>query len=80
MRGGGWWNMACWNGLSAAQQRRLIEVGNLPIDYQPEGECARPASVCVETQTDEAPGPRFYCTECGIEYLTRLLHAERSTR
>jgi hypothetical protein len=65
----GWWNMACWNGLSHAQQRRLIEHGNLPIDYRPEGECQRGAEVCIETQDDAAPGPRFYCRPCAIAYL-----------
>lgn len=65
----GWWNMACWNGLSAAQHARLIEYGNLPIDYQPEGDCPNPASVAVETENDAAPGPRFYCGPCAIIYL-----------
>ena len=66
----GWWNMACWNGLSFEQQRRLIEVGNLPIDYEPEGEfCDEGATVCIETQHDKAPGPRFYCTKCAIAFL-----------
>lgn len=65
----GWWNMACWNGLSAPQQWQLIRLGNLPLGYQPQGECQRGATVCIETETDEAPGPRFYCTPCAIEYL-----------
>lgn len=67
--------MACWNGLSREQQRRLIEVGNLPIDYQPEGTCQNPARVCIETQDDEAPGPRFYCTDCAIGYLQVVVKA-----
>ena len=33
----GWWNMACWNGLSDDQQNRLLAQGNLPIGYEPEG-------------------------------------------
>ena len=35
----GWYGMACWNGLSADQQRRLLEWGNLPFGYTPEGDC-----------------------------------------
>jgi hypothetical protein len=61
--------MACFNGLSPDQQTRLIEVGNLPIGYEPEGDCPRGATVAIETQHDAAPGPRFYCTPCAIEYL-----------
>ena len=62
--------MACWNALSDPQQRRLVEVGNLPIGYVPEGsECNRGADVCIECQDDEAPGPRFYCLRCAITYL-----------
>jgi hypothetical protein len=64
--------MACWDGLSAAQQVRLITWGNLPIDYQPEGECQNPATCGIETQEDAAPGPRFYCWDCAIKYLERL--------
>lgn len=64
-----WWGMTCWNGLSADQQRRLIEVGNLPIDYRPEGECPNGAELCIETMHDKAPGPRFYCRPCAIVYL-----------
>jgi len=66
----GWFNMACWNGLSNEQQQRLIEVGNLPINYTPEGECQNGASLCIETQDDKAPGPRFYCTPCAVDFLT----------
>lgn len=65
----GWWNMPCWNGLSHDQQRRLIEVGNLPIGFEAEGECYRGADVCIEREGDEAPGPRFYCTPCAVAYL-----------
>jgi len=65
----GWWNMACWNGLSAEQQTRLVEWGNLPLGYVPEGTCPNPAEVAVEKETDVAPGPRFYCTACAREYL-----------
>jgi hypothetical protein len=66
----GWWDMACWNALSADQQRRLIEVGNLPFGYSPEGgACHRGAQVCIECEGDEAHGPRFYCLPCAVEYL-----------
>lgn len=62
--------MPCWNGLSEAQQSRLISHGNLPLGYQPEGECENPADCEITTQDDIAPGPRFYCYRCGAEYLT----------
>lgn len=64
--------MACWNGLSIAQQVRLIEHGNLPFGYQPAGTCERGASVAIECQQDKAPGPRFYCAPCAIEYLSEV--------
>ena len=67
-----WFGMACWNGLSFAQQRRLITWGNLPFGYGAEaasGGCDRGAQVSVETVDDEAPGPRFYCYRCAAEYL-----------
>jgi hypothetical protein len=53
------------------QQTRLIEWGNLALGHHlPEGDgCQRGAQVCVETEDDEAPGPRFYCYPCAIEYL-----------
>lgn len=67
----GWWGMPCWNALSHDQQRRLIEVGNLEILSEPEGDgCTRSAEIAIETQDDEAPGLRFYCRPCGIAYLT----------
>lgn len=65
----GWWNMPCWNGLSNDQQRRLIEVGNLPINYVEAGSCPNGAEVAIETEGDEAEGPRFYCGPCAIAYL-----------
>jgi hypothetical protein len=65
----GWWNMVCWNGLSLAQQEHLIDSGYLPWGYEPAGECPRPAAVAIETSTDRAPGPRFYCYICGIDHL-----------
>ena len=69
----GWWRMACWNGLSEAQQRRLIEVGNLPIDYRPGGTCCNGAEVAIESMHDQAPGPRFYCLSCAIEHLAKQI-------
>lgn len=69
----GWWNMHCWNGLSDRQQRRLINIGNLPIGYTAEGWCDRPAEVEVTTMYDEAPGPRFYCVPCAINFLAPML-------
>lgn len=65
----GWYNLACWNGLGASQQARLIHRGNLPLGYQPHGTCKRGAEVCIETQNDVAPGPRFYCCVCAVDYL-----------
>lgn len=65
----GWWNMPCWNGLSFKQKDRLIHIGNLPIFYTPEGECQNGAAVAIETPDDTAPGPRFYCVPCALEYL-----------
>lgn len=66
----GWWNMTCWNGLSQFQQDRLVHHGNLEFGYTPMGTCPNGAEVEVTTMTDVAPGPRFYCTPCAIQYLT----------
>jgi hypothetical protein len=66
----GWWNMACFNALSPAQQQHLVTVGVLPFGYRPEGgTCLNGAEVGVETQDDKFPGPRFYCLSCAIAYL-----------
>ena len=66
----GWWGMACWNVLSDAQQARLVEHGSLPFGYEPDGDgCGRGAQVAVETDADDAPGPRFYCLPCAVAYL-----------
>lgn len=67
----GWFGLACFNALSHEQQRMLIEDGVLPFGRKwPEGAgCERGASVAIEVEGDEAPGPRFYCVPCGIEYL-----------
>jgi hypothetical protein len=63
--------MACWNGLSEAQQVMLIEHGVLFAGHWvPEGgTCSNGAEVAIETQDDAAPGPRFYCRACAIKYL-----------
>lgn len=68
----GWWNMPCWEGLSRDQQRRLVEHGNLPWAYRPEGECPRGAQVAIEYEYDVAPGPRFLCLVCAKKYLAEL--------
>lgn len=69
----GYWGMVCWNALSEAQQERLIVRGNLEIGYRAEGTaCDRDAELCIETQYDKAPGPRFYCIPCAIEFLRTL--------
>ena len=65
----GMWNMTCFNGLSVEQQVRLVEWGNLPFGYEPEGECTNGAEVGIETDQDTTPGPRFYCRSCAIEFL-----------
>jgi hypothetical protein len=64
--------MACWNGLSAAQQVRLVTWGNLPFGYEPEGECPNPASVSIESEADASEGPRFYCWDCAVTYVQAL--------
>lgn len=70
MRPRGLWGMSCWNALSGEQQRRLIEVGNLPFGYDAEGSaCDRPADCQIETADDAALGPRFYCYACGSAFL-----------
>lgn len=68
----GWWNLACFNGLSGLQQQRVLEWGNLPFGYEPEGgegACERGAEVAVEFADDPTPGPRFLCRQCAAEYL-----------
>jgi hypothetical protein len=69
---GGWFNLRCWNGLSNAQKLRLIADGNLPFGYTPEGPCPNGAEIAIETRFDPAPGPRFYCVECGLAYVARF--------
>lgn len=70
----GFWQMPCWNGLHPWQQAHLIIVGNLPINYRPNGWCPNPADLCIETRWDEAPGPRFYCLRCGTVELVNTLN------
>lgn len=65
----GIWGMYCFNGLSEQQQHRVVEWGNLPFGYKPEGPCTRPAEVEITTIWDKTPGPRFYCRQCGAAYL-----------
>jgi hypothetical protein len=66
--------IVCWNGLSAEEQRTLIEVGALPFGYQPEGDegCPEPATVALEIAGDDAPGPRLYCHLCALDRLLEL--------
>jgi hypothetical protein len=68
----GWYNLPCWNGLTAAQQDRLIHWGNLPLGFLAAGRCTSGAAVAVEWEGDEAPGPRFYCLDCALARLTAL--------
>jgi hypothetical protein len=65
----GFWGMNCWNGLSEAQQERLISRGTLPLLYEPEGSCPNPAEVEITTVWDRAHGPRFYCLRCAAQYM-----------
>ena len=72
----GMWGMYCWNGLSAEQQARLINWGNLPLGYKPEGDCPLPAVVEITTVYDASPGPRFYCWGCATDFLMQPLLPE----
>jgi hypothetical protein len=67
----GWWQLSCWNALSAEQQRMLVERGVLSFGYwEPAGgTCENGAEVAVECEGDAAPGARFYCRSCAVEYL-----------
>ena len=64
--------MACFNGLSAEQQHRVVTHGNLEWGYKPEGTCPNGAEVEITTMYDKFPGPRFYCLDCGVGYLATL--------
>jgi len=68
----GMYNMHCFNGLSAEQQARIVEWGNLPIFYKPEGWCQSGAEVEITTVWDRFPGPRYYCRRCAIEFVASL--------
>ncbi len=70
----GYWGMHCWNTLSVEQQTMLLVEGVLPLGRKmPEGgTCSKPAELEVTTMYDEAPGPRFFCRRCAIEYLEQL--------
>jgi hypothetical protein len=74
----GWWNMACWEGLSPDQQEFLRTEGYLPFGYQPAGVCQNGAEVEVTTMWDEFPGPRFLCSTCAIAYLVAVTGAVAS--
>ena len=79
-RRAGWYGMACFNGLSAEQQHRVVHVGNLPWGYEPEGLCLRGAEVEITTMWDEFPGPRFYCLGCAVAYLAGVQGREAGHR
>lgn len=68
----GMFNMTCFNGIDGGLQKRLVYHGNLPMGWVPSGRCHNPAEVEVTTIWDEMPGPRFYCIDCAIEYLTHV--------
>ena len=72
--------MACFNGLSPAQQDRVVNVGNLPFGYRPEGDCPNPAELEITTMYDLMPGPRFYCLSCAVGYLAEVRDREAGHR
>jgi hypothetical protein len=63
------YGLPCWEGLSPAQQRTLIERGVLDVGWRPDGSCDQPPRCEVITADDEAPGPRFYCYDHAIAHL-----------
>jgi hypothetical protein len=70
----GLYGLACFNALGPDQQEFLVVEGYLPFGYRPEGgTCSNGAEVGLEFAYDypgeRAPGPRFYCVPCAIEYL-----------
>jgi hypothetical protein len=74
----GLWAMVCFNALSAEQQDRVINHGNLAFPWIPEGDgCNNVAEVEVFTKFDRMPGPRCYCIECGVMYLSERLRQKR---
>lgn len=66
---GGWWGLACFNGLSTEQQEMVVVEGFLPFGYRPAGTCPNGAAVEITTMWDRFPGPRFYCRPCAIKFL-----------
>jgi len=75
----GFWGMPCWNGLSEEQQQQLLDVGTLEIGYRAEGWCKNGANLCIETEDDKAPGPRFLCWVCAIMYVNNKYHTRKDT-
>lgn len=76
----GMWNMPCFNGLSDAQKKRVVEWGNLPMGYEPEGPCLEPAEIEIQTVWDHYPGPRFYCRRCAVERIYEVDRAVGGTQ
>jgi hypothetical protein len=75
----GLYTLFCFNALGPDQQEFLVVEGYLPMGYIPRGgTCLNGAEVGLEFASDypgeRAPGPRFYCVPCAIEYL-RARHA-----
>lgn len=70
--------MNCFNGLSKAQQKQLVDIGVLEYGWQPEGWCEHPATVAIETEEDATPGPRFYCLPCALAYVEGLFTKEQN--
>jgi hypothetical protein len=71
----GLYGMSCFNALGPEQQERLVVHGNLVLGYIPRGgTCLNGAEVGLEFAEsypgERAPGPRFYCVSCAIEYLS----------
>jgi hypothetical protein len=70
--------MPCWNALHPEQQDRLIEIGNLPINYVERDPWHTGAEVAIELPDDQAPGPRFYCRPCAISLLLGVTATEEA--
>ncbi len=68
----------CWNALSSADKRRLVDGNYVAITTaDPAAGCDKRARVLIEFPEDEAPGPRFYCLDCGAARLSRRADEER---
>lgn len=74
LRPDAWYEMNCFNALSPAQQKELVEVGVLEFGWYPQGWCETPATVAIETEDDATPGPRFYCLPCALAYMEELFN------